>query len=218
MITRRKALTLTAIGLAAGGGYSLLRGADTAGSLVEFGAANAQGTTSIEEITLGDASAPVKVVEYASYTCPHCAAFHKDTFKKFRADYIDTGKVFFTYREVFFDRYGLWAAMVARCAGADRYFGVANMLYEQQGDWARQPDPASVAASLKRIGAQAGLSPEAVDTCLQDADMAQSLVAWYEANAAEDGVRSTPSFVINGEIHAGNMSLQQLGALVDEAS
>ena len=182
-------------------------------------AAQAQGaaTVEIEDITLGDADAPVKVVEYASYTCPHCAAFHNDTFKDFKAQYIDTGKVHFTYREVFFDRFGLWAAMIARCAGPDRYFGVSDLLYKEQADWARAGDPAAVADALRRIGAQAGLTTDELDACLQDADMAQSLVAWYEENATRDGVRSTPSFVIDGEVHPGNMSLSQLGALVDAA-
>ncbi|CTQ49358.1 DsbA family protein [Jannaschia donghaensis] len=220
MITRRKALTLAGIGLVAGGGFTLLRGGDTGGvaGLADFGAANAQGTSAIEDVTLGDADAPVKVVEYASYTCPHCASFHNDTFKQFKADYIDSGKVHFTYREVFFDRYGLWAAMVARCAGNDRYFGVADLLYQKQGEWARQTDAASVAESLKRIGALAGLSQDTVDACLQDAAKAQSLVAWWEENSESDNVRSTPSFLINGDMHTGNMSLDQIGALVDEAA
>lgn len=220
MITRRKALTLAGVGLFAGGGFALLRdtpAGDIAG-LADLGAANAQEAGTIEDVTLGDPNAPVKVIEYASYTCPHCANFHNDTFKAFKADYIDTGKVHFTYREVFFDRYGLWASMVARCAGPDRYFGVADLLYQTQAQWARQGDAASVAESLKRVGAQAGLSQEALDACLQDADMAQKLVAWYEKNAADDNVRSTPTFLINGDVHTGNMSLSQLGALVDDAA
>lgn len=216
MITRRKALTLTAIGLAAGGTYGLTRGGGADG-LAKLGAANAQGAAAVEDITLGQPDAPVKVVEYASYTCPHCANFHNDTFKDFKREYIDTGKVHFTYREVFFDRYGLWAAMIARCAGEDRYFGVSDLLYATQGEWARQGDPATVAESLKKIGAQAGLSREEADACLQDGETAQNLVSWYEENVAEDGVRSTPSFLIDGEMHSGNMSLSQLGKLVDEA-
>ncbi|WP_179378129.1 DsbA family protein [Jannaschia marina] len=220
MITRRNALTLAGIGLVAGGGFTLLRDTEmgAAAGLPDLGAANAQDAGAIEDITLGDPNAPVKVVEYASYTCPHCATFHNNTFKEFQKEYIDSGKVHFTYREVFFDRYGLWAAMVARCAGADRYFGVADLLYQTQGQWARQGDAASVAESLKRVGAQAGLTPDALDACLQDADMAQNLVAWYEANAEEDNVRSTPSFLINGEMHSGSMSLSQIGALVDDAA
>ncbi|WP_299816867.1 DsbA family protein [uncultured Jannaschia sp.] len=210
MITRRRALTYTATGLALAGLQGIL-------PLGLAGAARAQ-DSGIEDITLGDADAPVKVVEYASYTCPHCASFHNDTFKAFRTEYIDTGKVHFTYREVYFDRYGLWASMIARCAGPDRYFGVSDLLYSSQSDWARQGDPADVAASLKRIGAQAGLSAEQADACLQDAEKAQALVNWYEENAAADNIRSTPSFLVDGELHAGNLSLEQIGALVDDAS
>ena len=218
MIDRRKALVLTGAAVMATSAYGLWNGNATNPALVDLGAANAQDLPEIEEITLGDENAPVKVVEYASYTCPHCATFHNDTFKDFRRDYIDTGRVHFTYREVFFDRYGLWASMIARCVGPERYFGVADILYENQGEWARQGDPAAVAESLKRIGAQAGLSPDEADACLQDGEKAQALVAWYEGNVAEDGVRSTPSFVIDGNLHSGSMSLSQIGALVDEAA
>ena len=64
---------------------------------------------------LGDPKAPITLIEYASFTCPHCANFHAKNFAKLKSEYIDTGKVNFTYREVYFDRYGLWAAMIARC-------------------------------------------------------------------------------------------------------
>ena len=221
MITRRNILALTGMGLVAGGSvFNLLRGGQIGLSgLAGIGAANAQGTAvQIEDITLGDENAPVKVIEYASFTCPHCANFHNDTYKDFKRDYIDTGKVHFTYREVFFDRYGLWAAMVARCAGPDRYMSVADILYRTQREWARQGDAAAVADSLKRIGVQAGLSQEEVDACLNNADLAQSLVSWYEANADADNIRSTPSFLINGELSAGNMGLAQIGTLIDAAA
>ena len=221
MITRRNILALTGMGLVAGGSiFNLLRGGQAGLSdLAGIGSANAQGTSAqIEDITLGDQNAPVKVIEYASFTCPHCASFHADTYEDLKRDYIDTGKVHFTYREVFFDRYGLWAAMIARCAGPERYMSVAEILYATQGEWARQGDAAAVADSLKRIGVQAGLSQEEVDACLQDADMAQSLVSWYEANADADNIRSTPSFLINGELAAGNMGLAQIGALIDAAA
>lgn len=216
MLTRRTALTFLATSALAGTGALWLGRTD--GPAAFDLSANAQGASEIEDITLGDPSAPVKVVEYASYTCPHCADFHNDTFKDFKREYIDTGKVHFTYREVFFDRYGLWAAMVARCAGADRYFGVAELLYETQSDWARAGEPADVAEALKRVGAQAGLDRETLDACLRDAEKAESLVAWYQENAERDGVRSTPSFLIDGEMHSGNMSLSQIGRLVDEAA
>ena len=215
MITRRTTLSLLGLGTAAAG-YGLLRPAGL--PALDLGQARAQDAGAIEDITLGDADAPVEVIEYASFTCPHCANFHTATFKDFKRDYIDTGKVRFTYREVYFDRYGLWASMIARCAGPMRYMGVADLIYRGQNDWARQSDPAAVAESLKKIGAQAGLSRKELDACLEDGDQAQALVAWFEANASRDGVQSTPSFLIDGEMHSGSMSLEQIGRLVDEAA
>lgn len=205
MLTRRNLLSLLAAGTALGG-------------MSAIGAGPAQAQAAIPDMTLGDPNAPVTVVEYASFTCPHCANFHADTFKAFKAEYIDTGKVHFIYREVYFDRYGLWASMVARCAGPDRFFGVAELLYASQGEWARQADATAVAGALKRVGLQAGLSQADVDACFADAAQAEGLYAWYQMNTERDNVRSTPSFLINGEMHSGNMSLSQIGRLVDDAS
>ena len=73
--------------------------------------------------------APIKIVEYASFTCPHCARFHKEAYGRLKSEYIETGKVHFTMREVYFDRYGLWAALIARCGGDMKYFGIHDMLY-----------------------------------------------------------------------------------------
>ena len=179
--------------------------------------ANAQTAADVEvvEYTLGDPEAPVKMVEYASFTCPHCASFHANTFKDLKEQYIDTGKVHFTYREVYFDRFGLWAGMVARCAGEDRYFGMVDLIYETQRDWARAGEPADVAAALRKLGLQAGMEPEALDACMQDGNMAQALVARYQENMERDGVRSTPSFLINGSLHGGNMPIAQLSELIE---
>ncbi len=86
----------------------------------------------VPELVLGNPDAKVIVTEYASYTCPHCATFHAAVFKHLKADYIDTGKVKFVYREVYFDRYGLWASIIARCGGEMKYFGISEMLFDQQ--------------------------------------------------------------------------------------
>lgn len=215
----RRSLMIMLPAAAAGAAYGFWPRSD-ADSLPAFDLrANAQEAgVDIQDMSMGDPDAPVKVIEYASFTCPHCANFHRDTFKGFKADYIDTGKVHFTHREVFFDRYGLWAAMMARCGGQERYFGLIDLVYATQSDWARLENPADVAGALKRIGLQAGLDSATLDACMQDATMAQSLVGWYQENAGRDGIQSTPSFMINGEMHSGNMSLSALGALVDAAS
>ena len=76
----------------------------------------AQGARAVPDMTIGDATAPVTIVEYAMFTCPHCAAFTRDVFPKIKENYIDTGKVRLVYREVYFNRPSLWAGMIARCA------------------------------------------------------------------------------------------------------
>lgn len=169
----------------------------------------------IREMTLGSDDAPVTVVEYASFTCPHCADFHETTFEDLKRDYIDTGKVRFVYREVYFDRFGLWAGMVARCGGGDRYFGIADMIYSTQSEWTSGGDPATIVGNLRRIGKTAGLSDEQLDACLTDSAKAEALVAWYQENSEADDITSTPSFIIDGEKY-GNMSFGDFSEVIDD--
>lgn len=178
------------------------------------GTAAAQDDAGIVEMTLGDENAPVTIIEYASYTCPHCADFHQGPFKKLKADYIDTGKVHFIYREVYFDRYGLWASMIARCAGPDKFFGITDLIFAGQDDWARAGDPSAIVGELRKIGRLAGIEKDALEACLQDADRAQALVAWYQANAEEHGITATPSFIVNGK-PVENQRYEDFKAVID---
>ncbi len=208
--------TAAVIAVAAGGYFYLRRnrgaGADLIG--VNAGEAENAGASDIPDMTLGAADAPVTLIEYASYTCPHCANFHKTIFPQLKADYIDTGKVRFIHREVFFDRFGLWAAIVARCGGEDRYFGIADILYEEQSAWLGGDTPAGVADNLRLIGKRAGLTGETLDACLGDADRAEAMVANYRRQADKDGINSTPSFVIDGRKYS-NMSYDELRGILD---
>ncbi|MBB5720456.1 protein-disulfide isomerase [Loktanella ponticola] len=178
--------------------------------------AHAQEETTIEitDMVLGDENAPIEMIEYASFTCPHCAAFHANVYPKLKADYIDTGKVKFIYREVYFDRFGLWASMIARCAGQERFFGLSNLIYENQRDWAASGDPAIVIEELRKLAKTTGLNDAALDACMSDADQAEALVGWYQTNAERDEVNSTPSFLIDGE-KFGNMSYDAFQEILD---
>lgn len=204
----------TALALAAGAGVTI-----TLGRQSPVGAAFAQDaevdTSRVLEMSMGNPEAPVTVIEYASFTCPHCRGFHEGPFKQLKADYIDTGRINFVYREVYFDRLGLWAAMLARCAGPERYFGMAEMIYATQADWIGDGEPATVAENLRRMGRTAGLTDEQVNACLQDGDMARAMVAVYQQNAEADGVDSTPSFIINGEKYS-NMSYEEFSGILEE--
>jgi protein-disulfide isomerase len=169
----------------------------------------------IVEMTMGPEDAKVQIVEYASFTCPHCASFHQNALKQLKADYIDTGKVHFTYRDVYFDRPGLWGAMLARCDGPDRFFGIADMLYKQQREWLSAEDALGISNNLRRIGKVAGMEEDQINACLQDADKAEALMAWYQANVEADDINSTPTLMINGQQHA-NMSYADLKKIIDE--
>jgi protein-disulfide isomerase len=155
-------------------------------------------TSGVADMTLGNPDAKVILTEYASYTCPHCREFHETVFGQLKADYIDTGKIKFIYREVYFDRFGLWAAMVARCGGDMRYFGIADMIYSTQKDWLAGGDPALIGQNLRTIGKKAGLTDAELEACLNDGQNAEALVAAFKKNTEADGIDSTPSFLING--------------------
>lgn len=170
--------------------------------------------TEIKDFSIGNPDAKVKITGYASFTCPHCANFHDTVFKPLKADYIDTGKVHFTYREVYFDRYGLWAAMVARCGGDMRYFGISDILFDTQKEWPASDDPNVVVENLKKIGRTAGMDDVTLDACMKDGAMAEAMVKRFEENMKADEVEGTPTLFINGVKHA-NMSYDDLKTIIE---
>jgi protein-disulfide isomerase len=182
------------------------------------GAAHAQtegGGYEVEEMVLGDPDAPVELIEYSSFTCPHCRTLHANLVPQLMADYVDPGRIRYVYREVYFDRFGLWASMVARCGGPERFFGIVDMIYERQPEWT-QGTPGEIADGLRRIGRTAGLTNDELDACLTNQPMAEALLAAYEAHMEVHDITGTPTLVINDTVHS-NMSYADLSALLDEA-
>lgn len=183
----------------------------------------------VPDMVLGKENAPVTVVEYASFTCPHCANFHGTVFDQMKANYIDTGKVRFIYREVYFDRYGLLAAMIARQGGPEKYFAISDILYDTQKDWLASGEDKTIVENLKKIGLKAGLDQAKIDSTVKDFDtctadlnacmatdnIAGAMVATYQTNAQKDGVEGTPTFLINGEKQSGEMSYEEFSKLLD---
>ena len=170
---------------------------------------------SIAEMVQGDEDAPIEMIEYASFTCPHCATFHADVYPKLKINYIDKGLVKFIYREVYFDKYGMWASMIARCAGSDRFFGMTDQIYRKQSNWARAESDMAIVTQLRKIGLLAGLDESQLSACLQDGVKLRALVEWYSENAKRDEIKSTPTLIINGEKHS-NQSYEQLTEILDE--
>ena len=163
---------------------------------------------------IGDKEAPVTIVEYASFTCPHCATFHTEILPKLKTDYIKTGKVLLEYREVYFDGPGLWAGLLARCQGNEKYFPMIDLIYRKQKDWAKG-NRDEIINGLLSVGRQSGLTDEKSRVCMENGEMAEELIEIFKINTTEDNISSTPSFVINGELKQ-NMSYEDLKKIIDK--
>jgi protein-disulfide isomerase len=153
----------------------------------------------VSPMTLGNPDAPVKIVEYASFTCPHCATFHLDVLPNIKKKYLDKGLVQLEYREVYFDGPGLWAGLLARCKGNEKYFPMIDLIFKNQEDWAKG-NIDNIKAGLLSMGRQAGLTDEESLTCMQDDNLAEELVVSFQENAKRDNISSTPTFLINGQL------------------
>jgi protein-disulfide isomerase len=206
IITRRAftaALTLT--GFAALAGFSPLR---LIAEAMAQGAADVAKPVSLPDMALGPANASVTITEFASMTCPHCAAFNEAVFPKIKSEYIDTGKVRYVFREFPLDIKAAAGSMLSRCIAKDdagKYFAVTDMLFRQQNDWVMK----NTTETLTRIGKQAGLSQQAIEDCLKDQALLDKIAADQKYASDVLKVDSTPTFFINGEKIKGETSFDE---------
>ena len=145
---------------------------------------------------LGKADAPVTIIEYASLTCPHCAAFEKDILPKIKSEWIDTGKAKLVFRDFPLDGSALKAAIVARCAPPERFYGFIGVLFAQQGSWGLAQDPVPGISRIAKLG---GMSDDQVQACLKDDALQNKVLAGRLAAEQQYQVESTPTFFINGK-------------------
>jgi protein-disulfide isomerase len=206
IITRRAftaALSLT--GLAALAGFSPLR--LITGAMAQ-GAADVAKPVSLPDMAIGPADASVTITEYASMTCPHCAAFNAEVFPKIKAAYVDTGKVRYVFREFPLDIKAAAGSMLTRCIAKDdsaKYFAVIDMLFKQQNDWVMK----NTTETLTRIGKQAGLSQQQVEDCLKDQALLDKIAADQKYASEVLKVNSTPTIFITGEVIKGEASFDE---------
>lgn len=152
----------------------------------------------LPDIAIGAEDAPLTMIEYASFTCGHCANFHNTVFPQLKAEFIDTGQVRFIQRDVYFDQPGLWAGVLARCGGDERYYPVSHMLFEEQSAWLAGSGD-EIAAGLRRIGLKAGMTDDQMTACWDDTAKVEQLITTFQQNATADGVEATPTFIIGDE-------------------
>lgn len=168
----------------------------------------------LTDMVMGSEKAPVTIVEYASMTCPHCAHFEENTFPELKKKYIDTGKVRYILREFPLDPLAAAAFMLARCAGekdTGRYYAMVDTLFRQQQQWvvAKPLDP------LLAIAKQAGFTKESFDACLANQKLLDDIQKVRQEAIDQFKVQSTPTFFINGTMHAGALSMDEISKLID---
>ena len=163
---------------------------------------------SLPDMALGPKNAKVTIVEYASMTCPHCADFNNTVFPKLKAEYIDTGKVRYVFREFPLDIKAAAGSMLARCIAKgdpEKYFAVTDLLFRSQADWVMK----DTTDALVRVGKQAGLSKQEVDDCLKNQSLLDKISADQKYASQVLKVDSTPTFFINGKVLKGDTPLKE---------
>jgi len=188
-------------------------------SVILFTAQSAgAGNVALEEATvemvMGNVDAPVAMIEYSSLSCPHCAAFHRETLPKIKETYIDTGKVKLIYRDFPLESLAMAGAMISRCAGKAKYFGLIEMMFRSQEKWTRAENPKE---ELERIARFGGMSKADVGECLDNAALLDSIKARALNGQKEFKVESTPTFVIDGEVVPGALPFEKFQKIIDKA-
>jgi len=198
------------------GGLVLLAGvlffAFTQNGVTEEAGESGETVTPFDDIVLGDATAPVEVIEYASLTCSHCADFHKETYPALKEKYVETGKVTFIYRDFPLDRVALLMALSARCMPDEKYYSTISDFMSQQRKIASQENHA---AWLVQYAAVNGVPVEEFTACIESEDNLKKVVQSRLDAGKAYGIQGTPAFVINGEVYDGGRDVNAFSEYLD---
>ena len=167
---------------------------------------------SIKEMVIGQADAPLTIVEYASLGCSHCASFHHDTYPHLKKDFIDTGKVKFVFRDFPLGTPALAATMIARCSGSQRYFGFVDLFYRAQPQWSQANNPLNALTKVARFG---GMPPADVKACVSNQKLLDHIQMLKKKAFQEDGVNATPYFVIGTKKLSGGIPYNEFKKIVN---
>jgi protein-disulfide isomerase len=157
----------------------------------------------LEEKSIGDQSAPIKIVEFASMTCGHCAKFHNEVFPSIKENFIDNGKVFFTYKDFPLDKYALKASVIARCSGGEKFFSFLKVIYNKQKDWTRTKDPFK---SLLKIAKLGGLKNDEIKVCVGNKSIEDGILKKRLESSKNFDITATPTLYFNGKKYQGDLS------------
>jgi protein-disulfide isomerase len=203
----RRSLFLTALGASMGWALPSLAEKAPSGKVA---VTDLMALGALPDIVQGQADAPVTIVEYASMTCSHCAAFHRDVFPLLKKNYIDTGKVKFMLREFPLDPLATAAFMLARALG-DKRDAAVDLLFALQKNWVLTDTPRD---SLESVLKQTGMSAETFEATLKNDKLRDGVVAVHDRAVEKFGVNSTPTFFVNGDKYTGEMGIADLDAII----
>jgi protein-disulfide isomerase len=167
------------------------------------------------ERTLGDPGAKATVQEFFSLTCTHCAAFAQETMPEIEKELIAPGKLRFVYHDFPLDQVALTAAMVARYLPPAQYYPFVQALFASQDRWAFARG-ANTTDELWKLAALAGMSRATFDQAIADSDLRNWILQQQQADQDHWKIDSTPSFVINDQKYAGEMSYEAFRKLLPE--
>jgi protein-disulfide isomerase len=165
------------------------------------------------EFVIGDAKAPVTIIEYASLTCSHCANFHKTAYQEIKKNYVDTGKVRFVFRDYPLDGLGTAGAVLARCAPGDRGMKLIDMMFKNQDTWVRAEKPIE---PLKGYAQLAGMSSADVDACLKNEAIIKAVREVQNTGTTLYKIESTPTFFVDDEKVDGDRGYEFMAKLIDK--
>ncbi len=166
----------------------------------------------LQEKKIGNESAKIEMIEFASLTCGHCAKFHNEVFPKIKEEFIDKGIVNFTYKDFPLDKFALKASVIARCSGNDRFFSFLKVLYNKQKDWTRTQDPFK---SLLKIAKLGGLKNDEIKVCVGNKSIEDGILKQRLSSSKKFDITATPTIYFNGQKYDGDLSFEALKLKID---
>jgi len=168
-----------------------------------------------EELVIGDKDAPITIIEYASMSCSHCASFHNNTLPDIKKEYIDTGKVRMVFRDYPFNYPALLGSMMMRCISNDVRYDYMNALYQLQSTWVNK-DPKISKKELYKIMQSGGMTKDEFNECYSNLDNENLILEGVMAAQKDFNIKSTPSFIVNGNLVEGNKNIKEFRQIIDK--
>ena len=166
----------------------------------------------LSEKTIGKKDAKIKMKEFASLTCGHCAKFHIEVMPIIKEKYIYTGLIYFTYKDFPLDKFALKAAQIARCSGNKNYFKYLNVFYKKQKDWTRTKDPFKALLKISKFG---GLKDEELKVCIGNKSIEDGILKDRLKSSKKFDITATPTIYLDGEKYKGDLTIEALGSKIE---